>query len=97
MNYALSKQYGKVLQNNNWDTDGHIGKIFYTNWSTKYRFKNRELWRFEAIRDFKRSVAKEYPKDWQKYIMMKNKYKVAHLYNKEIDPDKLSKYNEFED
>jgi len=80
-NYALSKQYGKVLQNRNWETDGNIGKIFYTNWSTKYRFKNRELWRFEAVRDFKRTVAKEYPENWTKYIFMKNKYRVAHLYS----------------
>ena len=43
-NYALSKEYGKVLQNKNWETDGNVAKIFYTNYSTKYRFKNRELW-----------------------------------------------------
>ena len=42
-NYALSKKYGKVLQNKNWESDGNLGKIFYTNYSTKYRFKNREL------------------------------------------------------
>ena len=58
--YSLSKEYGKVLQNKNWETDGNIGKIFYTNYSTKYRFKNRELWQFTAVRNFKRSVAKKY-------------------------------------
>ena len=26
-NYALSKQYGKVLQNKNWETDGNIGIV----------------------------------------------------------------------
>jgi hypothetical protein len=96
-NYALSKEYGKVLQNKNWETDGNIGKIFYTNWSTKYRFKNRQLWMFEATRDFKRSVAKEYPKNWQKYLFMKNRYRIAHLYNKKIDSKQLESYNEFED
>jgi hypothetical protein len=80
-NYALSKQYGKVIQNKNWDTDGNLGKIFYTNWSTKYKFKNRELWKFEAVRDFKRAFSKEYPINWTKYIFMKNKYRVAHLYS----------------
>ena len=97
-NYALSNQYGKVLQNKNWETDGNLGKIFYTNWSTKYRFKNRELWRFKACRNFKRTVAKDYPKNWTKYVVMKNKYRVAHLYDK--TPDKtneaLKDYNEFE-
>jgi len=82
-NYALSKQYGKLIQNRNWETDGNIGKIFYSNWSTKYRFKYRQLWRFEAVRDFKRTVAKEYPKNWTRYIFIKNKYRVANLYKKE--------------
>ena len=31
MDYSLSKKYGKVIQNKNWDTDGNVGKIFYTN------------------------------------------------------------------
>jgi ABC-type sugar transport system ATPase subunit len=97
-NYALSKQYGKVLQNKNWETDGNLGKIFYTNWSTKYRFKNRELWRFVACREFKRAVAKTYPESWTKYVVMKNKYRVAHLYdmNTEETKKELEFYNEFE-
>ena len=97
-NYALSNQYGKVLQNKNWETDGNLGKIFYTNWSTKYRFKNRDLWRFVACRDFKRTVAKEYPANWTKYVVMKNKYRVAHLYDHNADKNKeeLKHYNEFE-
>ena len=91
-NYKLSNQYGKVLQ-----TDGNLGKIFYTNWSTKYRYKNRELWRFVACREFKRAVAKEYPENWTKYVTMKNKYRVAHLYdNTEESKEALKNYNEFE-
>ena len=96
-NYQLSKQYGKVLQNQNWETDGNIGKIFYTNWPAKYKFKNRELWRFEAVRKFKRSVAKSYPENWNRYVFMKNKNKVAQLYdNQKINNIDLSNYNEFE-
>tara|TARA_R100000808_G_C2123835_1_gene134498 strand:- start:282 stop:818 length:537 start_codon:yes stop_codon:yes gene_type:complete len=82
--YALSKQYGKVLQNKNWKTDGKVAKIFYTNYSTKYRFKNRELWQFTAVRQFKRSVAKTYPKKWNKYIKMETKRRVADMYKKKV-------------
>ena len=82
-NYALSRQYGKVLQNRNFETDGKIAKIFYTNYSTKYRFKNRELWQFKAVRQFKRTVAKTYPEKWTKYIVMKNKNRVADMYKKD--------------
>ena len=81
-NYALSKKYGKVLQNKNWETDGNVAKIFYTNYSTKYRFKNRELWQFTAVRQFKRAVASEYPKKWTRYIKMENKKRVADMYKK---------------
>ena len=79
-NYALSKQYGKVLQNMNLDTDGKLAKIFYTNLSTKYRFKNRELWQFKAVRQFKRTVAEVYPKQWNKYIVMESRTRVAEMY-----------------
>ena len=82
IDYALSKKYGKVLQNKNWETDGKIAKIFYTNYSTKYRFKNRELWQFTAVRQFKKAVAKSYPKKWSKYIRMENKKRVADMYKK---------------
>jgi hypothetical protein len=97
-NYALSHEYGKILQNKNWETDGNLGKIFYTNWSTKYRYKNRELWRFVACREFKRTVAKTYPLNWTKYLVMKNKYRIAHLYDSNIEHTKkaLKNYNEFE-
>ena len=79
-NFALSVKHGKGLQQRNWETDGNIGKIFYTNWSAKYRFKFRDLWRFEATRKFKRTVAKTYPDNWTKYIFIKTKYRVAHLF-----------------
>ena len=98
MDYALSKKYGKVLRNQNWETDGHLGKIFYTNYSTKYRFRNREMWRFQAHRDFKRTVAKEYPKNWSMYMKMNSNSKVSHIYKNQDDKciDVFKNYNEFE-
>ncbi len=79
-NFAISGEHGKVLKNKNWETDGNVAKIFYTNWSTKYRFKNRELWGFTACRTFKRFVAKTYPKNWIKYIKVKNRFRVSQMY-----------------
>ena len=82
VNYALSKKYGKLIQNKNWDTDGNVGKIFYTNYSPKYKFKTRELWQFIATRAFKRAVAKFYPKNWNMYVTMKTKIRVTDMYKK---------------
>jgi len=97
--YALSNKYGKVIKNKNWETDGNIGKIFYTNWSAKYRYKNRDLWKFEACREFKREVAKTYPENWTKYIKVKNTFRVAKFYTEVNEKTKkeLKSYNEFED
>jgi len=97
VDYSKSNEYGKVLRNKNWETDGNICKIFYTNWSTKYRFKNRELWSFTAGREFKRTVSKEYLKNWTKYLKMQTKIKVSQLYDS--DPlntkEALKNYDEF--
>jgi hypothetical protein len=56
------------------------------------------LWRFIACRKFKRAVAKTYPLNWTKYLVMKNKYRVAHLYDLDVEKTKeaLKNYNEFE-
>ena len=70
------------MQNKNWDTDGKFAIILYTNYTTKYRFRNRELWQFTAVRQFKRAVAKTYPKNWTRYIIMGINRKVAHMYKK---------------
>jgi len=96
VNIGKSIKYGVRVSNKNWETDGNIGKIFYTNWSTKYRFKNREFWRFKACRKFKRSVAKAYPDNWNMYRVMKNKYRIAHLFNFDPPKSKLNGYDEFE-
>lgn len=98
VDYSLSKEYGKTLRNKNWETDGNIAKIFYTNWSTKYRFKNRELWSFAAGRTLKRTVAANYPENWTKYLKMKNKFRIAQLYSAKSPAEEieLASYNEFE-
>jgi hypothetical protein len=98
VDFSLSKDYGVTLKNKNWETDGHIAKIFYTNWSTKYRFKNRDLWSFVASRTLKRSVSTEYPKNWHKYIKMKNKFRISQMYSTRTSAEEaeLAIYNEFE-
>jgi hypothetical protein len=81
--YNKSSYYGVKVQNQNWESDQYTAKIFYTNFETKYRFKNHDLWGFTAVRDFKRSVAKTYPQEWKKYIQVDNKLKISRLFRKE--------------
>ena len=70
---------------------------------TKYRFKNHDLWGFTGVRDFKRSVAKTYPKEWKKYVQVDNLLKISRLFRiekfKQFKTDEtaelLKNYDEF--
>jgi hypothetical protein len=103
VDFKKSEHYGVVLQNQNWESDQFIAKIFYTNFETKYRFKNHELWGFKGLRDFTRTVAQFYPKEWKKYIQVDNKIKISRLFRKHVGEYKrkietkelLKDYDEF--
>ncbi len=82
-NYSKSEHYGVKVQNQNWESDQYVAKIFYTNFETKYKFKHHDLWGFVGLRDFKRSVSKAYPIDWKKYVVVDNLLKVSRLFRKQ--------------
>lgn len=81
--YKKSEHYGVKIQNQNWESDQYVAKIFYTNFETKYKFKHHDLWGFTGLRDFKRSVSKEYRVEWKKYIVVDNLLKVSRLFRKQ--------------
>ena len=103
VDFKKSNEYGLVLQNQNWESDQFTAKIFYTNYETKYRFKNHELWGFKGVRDFTRTVGQTYPAEWKKYIQMDNMIKASRIfrkhkseYNRKIETiDFLKDYDEF--
>lgn len=104
INFGKSQKYGVTVTNTNWETDGKLAKIFYTNYASKYKFINRECWAFTACRTFKRSLSRRYPENWTKYIQVDpmkkirkifQKEKFKHMKNNYRDPG-LENYNEFE-
>lgn len=102
-NYKMSNQFGQKVQNQNWESDQYVAKIFYTNFETKYRFKHHDMWGFTGLRDFKRTVAKTYPTEWKKYVQVDNLVKVSLLFRKQKFKDfkkqetakLLDEYDEF--
>ena len=85
---VYNTDFGKSIKNNdiryrlkNFESDNYLAKIFYTNFSTKYKFKNRMLWKFTAVRDFKRSVSKVYPDNWKKYVQVENGKNISKYLN----------------
>lgn len=101
IDFAKSKKYGVTVTNKNWETDGRLAKIFYTNYNTSFRFQNRECWGFIACREFKRTVAKVYPENWNLYVQveptkkLRDKYK-KKVYSEKMNKEKLENYNEFD-
>jgi hypothetical protein len=104
IDFGKSIKYGYTVSNNNWDTDGKLGKIFYTNDATKYKFINRECWAFVGCRNFKRNLAKVYPETWMNYIRVDPMKKIRKMFQANILKDmhknketyQLKTYNEFD-
>ncbi len=104
VDFAKSKKYGVRVTNKNWDTDGNLAKIFYTSYSSKYKYAFRECWSFVACRNFKRAVAKTYPENWTMYIQvdphkkLRKMYTAISLKHKQANELKgeLTNYNEFD-
>jgi hypothetical protein len=82
IDYKRSIELGKEVRHRNWETDEMTGKIFYTNYGAKYRFKNRDVWRFEPVRQFKRAVAAHYPSLYQQYIKVDSRVRVSWMFKK---------------
>ena len=105
VDYAKSKKYGVTVYHKNWDTDGRLGKIIYSNASVKYKVRDREIWGFAPSRDFSREVSKVFRKNWMNYIEIANDEWVSKLidqqnskkeYRKKYMENVVKTYNEFE-
>lgn len=92
------------MKHRNFESDNYIAKVFYTNYASKYQFRNRELWQFKGERDFTRTVAETYPVNWKRYIQVENFQLINKLYQnskgreyyaKKLETD-LIDYNEFD-
>jgi hypothetical protein len=90
IDFKKSLELGMNITLRNLESDSKLAKIFYTNYGTKYKFLNRDLWKFVAIRQFKRTVAQEYPKRWKQYVEIAQSQKVSSLF-KETKPDNFVK------
>lgn len=93
IDYVESAKHNMLITNHNHETDGKLGKIFYTNYNNKYRFTNRVMWMFKGCRDFKRTMAKVYPEQWKKYIHVDPNLKINKLYRKAVKRDIARKIN----
>lgn len=94
VDYGKSIKYGIKVTHKNWETDGHVGKIFFSNFYAKYKLKERSIWGFTATRDFKRTTKQVFKQDWKKYIIVENTVMISKLYKKMYKIDIGKKYTE---
>lgn len=103
-NNNLSIKLNSRVGHRNFESDNYTCKIFYSNFTSKYKFSFRELWSFEPCRDFKRNTSKAYVLNWKKYLQVENHIMINKQYkehfqkhyilNRSAKPDEL--YNEFD-
>lgn len=104
MDMKTSLEYMQKIKHRNWESDQHIAKIFFTTFANKYKFRNHELWAFNATRDFSRTVSATYPQNWKKYVEVDPYVKISKAYHsdrfklerKEATEELLQEYNEFD-
>lgn len=92
--YKKSIEYGACVNHRNSDSDNYLAKIFYTNYKMKYRFKDRDLWKFTAAKQFKSAVAKTFKDNYVKYIFVENNKKISSTYLKQVRRDYFNKLDE---
>lgn len=104
VDFGKSIKHGIKVIHKNWETDGTISKIFYSNYSSRYKLKDRVLWGFTANRYFKRAVTKEFKENWKRYLSVDKTVVVSKLftmhsryhYLQNQEKKKLESYNEFD-
>lgn len=67
VDYKQSLDLGYEIRHNNYETDGLACKIFYSNYASKYKIINRQLWKFQPHRTIKDEVSKNYKKNFKLY------------------------------
>jgi hypothetical protein len=104
IDFKASEEYISTVQHRNFESDQYLAKIFFTTFGSKYRFKNHELWAFDATREFSRTVSATYPENWKKYLQVDPRVKISNIYKsnnykldkKEQEQDELKYYDEFD-
>jgi hypothetical protein len=101
--WVKSRELKQGVTYRNFESDNYLAKIFYTNYSSKYRFKDSPVWKFTAYRKFSRAVSKVYPEKWKTYVQVDNYQLISRLYGRhrtrdlaiKLAPSPDENYNEF--
>lgn len=71
IDYQSTKEYGKTIYHENWNTNGKAGKIIYGTRKRKYLYRLSNWWGFKGCRNFTRAASKalkEFPERYKNSI-----------------------------
>ena len=83
IDFPKARVYGIEVINKNWDSDGKLLKIFYTNYNSKYPFLHRTVWSFKAVKQFRKQASEAYRQFWPKYIEVAPNELIAKIFERE--------------
>jgi len=82
IDFDNSKKYKKLVSFRNLDSDDYLAKIAYTNYSVKYSFTHREIWKFQPVRQFRARVSKTFKDHYTKYFHLTKMNLLSDIYKK---------------
>lgn len=102
LNFSRYRQ-GEITKFVNNHTEGLSGKIVYSNYSNRYKLKDKSIWSFEPEVPFKKKVSVAFIVNYLRYSFSPNRGKIKYLRTeistKEINDKKikdfLKTYDEF--
>lgn len=80
VNWTDSFKSQLKLKEFNLHTGGLACKIVYSAYTSKYKFRNWALWRFEGNRDFKTRVSTLFETNYRYYKRLDNKARVSKMF-----------------
>lgn len=68
VDYAKSKELGKVVYHKNWETDNNMMRIVYVNRTKRTLVKNTNLFAFTPLQEFKKKASAYFKKHWARCV-----------------------------
>jgi len=75
-----SKKYNRKVYYKNWESNEWVCKIFYSNYASKYRFKNAKLWAFQPGRPMTKKTSKAFTKNPYMYLYADHYSRISRLF-----------------
>lgn len=75
-NYNATTKYGMKIKDMNFQTDGLLAKIYFSNYTKRFNIENRKAWYFRGARKLTRGASKQFRTNHTLYKVIINKDRV---------------------